>query len=247
MDAPTPTAAAALYPGGSTVTRALLGYGVLVVAILVAMFGFDRDIALAFGAMKTSHPGIIGFFKTVTELGESKWYLWPLGVFLLGLGVVLRRRPALRQQWLPRFQGAGFVFANIALSGLTVNALKIIIGRPRPVLLLDSGIFNDFTLFSFASRWWSFPSGHSATALSLALALAVFFPRWRLPLLLFAGTIAASRIVVTAHYLSDTLAGFAIAALVFSGTQILFRRKGWSPYATTQKSGKILPPIPTAH
>lgn len=206
------------------------------------MTSYDRDIALAFGAMKTSQPATIGFFKSVTELGESQWYLWPLGVFLILLGALLRRRPELRPQWLPRLQGAGFVFANIALSGLTVNALKIIIGRPRPVLLLESGIFNDFIPFSFASRWWSFPSGHSTTALSLALALAVFYPRWRLPLLLFAGTIAASRIVVTAHYFSDTLAGFAIATLVFSGTVIFFNRRRWFPYATTQKSGNILPP-----
>ncbi len=223
-------------------TRALVGYAVLAAAITVAIIGFDRDVALAFGAMKTSQPAIIDFFKTVTEFGESKWYLWPLGLFLLGLGILLRYRPTLRPLWLPRWQSAGFLFANIAASGLTVNALKIIIGRPRPVLLLESGLFNDFTPFSFASRWWSLPSGHSATALSLALALAVLYPRWRLPLLLFAGIIAASRIVVTAHYVGDTLAGFAVAAMVFSGTQIFFTRKGWSPYATTQKSGNMLPP-----
>lgn len=206
------------------------------------MFGFDRDIALAFGAMKTTQPAVIDFFKSVTILGRSQWYLWPLGLFLLGLGIMLRQRPTMRPRFLRYWQSAGFLFANLALSGLAVDALKIIIGRPRPVLLLESGIFNNFVPFSFASRLWSFPSGHSATALSLALSFAVFFPRWRLPLLLFAGTIAASRIIITAHYLSDTIAGFAVAALVFSGTQIYFARRRWAPFATTHKRGNILPP-----
>ena len=223
-------------------TRAQVGYAILIIAIMMAIFGFDRDIALAFGAMKTGQPAVIELFKSITVLGLSKWYLWPLGLFLIGIGVMLRHRPALRPHLLSHWQSAGFLFANLALSGLAVNVLKIIIGRPRPVLLLESGIFNDFVPFSFASRLWSFPSGHSATALSLALSLAVLFPRWRLPLLLFAGTIAASRIVVTAHYLSDTMAGFGVAALVFSGTQIYFARRGWAPFATTHKRGNILPP-----
>src|SRR6202167_5193046 len=59
---------------------------------------------------------------------------------------------------------------------------------------------------------YSFPSGHSITAFAVAVALGLFFPSLLTTLLALAFLIAASRIVLGMHFLSDVLAGSAIGA-----------------------------------
>lgn len=210
--------------------RTLILFIIFGIAILAGMLCIDRDVALAFGAMKRDTPALISFFTTITDIGKSQWYLYPLGLLCLACGLMLRWKlqPQRRALWLALLQMSGFVFANIALSGLAVDCIKIIIGRPRPVLLLEQDIFNQFTSFSFTSRWWSFPSGHSATILSLALAAGAICPRWRRPLLLLAGTVAASRVIVTAHYPSDVLGGLLIASMIFTYLERFFHLRGWA-------------------
>ena len=61
---------------------------------------------------------------------------------------------------------------------------------------------------------FSFPSGHTITAFSVAISLGQFYP-FLLPMLLFfASSIALSRVVLGMHFLSDVVAGAAIGGLV---------------------------------
>jgi undecaprenyl-diphosphatase len=57
---------------------------------------------------------------------------------------------------------------------------------------------------------YSFPSGHSITAFAVAISLGLFYPYLLTALLALAFLIAASRIVLGMHFLSDVLAGSAI-------------------------------------
>ncbi|HTR47882.1 MAG TPA: phosphatase PAP2 family protein [Verrucomicrobiae bacterium] len=57
---------------------------------------------------------------------------------------------------------------------------------------------------------YSFPSGHSITAFGVAVALGLFYPYLQPCLLIVAFLIAASRIVLGMHFLSDVLAGSAL-------------------------------------
>jgi undecaprenyl-diphosphatase len=54
---------------------------------------------------------------------------------------------------------------------------------------------------------FSFPSGHAATSFAIATLLALAFPAAAAPLLAMAGAIAASRVALGLHYVSDVLAG----------------------------------------
>ncbi len=54
---------------------------------------------------------------------------------------------------------------------------------------------------------FSFPSGHTMTAFSIALVLSYFYHGMEVPVFFFAGSIAISRIVLGMHFLSDVLAG----------------------------------------
>ena len=57
---------------------------------------------------------------------------------------------------------------------------------------------------------FSFPSGHSMTAFAVTVSLAAFYPVLLPALLLCAVSVAASRILLGLHFLSDVLAGAAL-------------------------------------
>lgn len=61
---------------------------------------------------------------------------------------------------------------------------------------------------------FSFPSGHTITAFAVSVALSRFYPDLATGLLFCALSIAASRILLGMHFLSDVLAGAAIGTLV---------------------------------
>ena len=95
---------------------------------------------------------------------------------------------------------------TLVASHLVVQAIKRSVGRPRP------------SRFDAASKTWtlepdrfSFPSGHSAAAMSVALVYAIAFPVLApvlLPIALFVGF---SRVRLGVHYPGDVLAGQVIA------------------------------------
>ncbi|HET9400078.1 MAG TPA: phosphatase PAP2 family protein [Candidatus Acidoferrales bacterium] len=69
---------------------------------------------------------------------------------------------------------------------------------------------------------FSFPSGHAITAFAIAVSLEFFYPGLGWALLFVAFGIAASRIVLGMHFLSDVLAGSSIGALLgFSAVHLL--------------------------
>jgi len=57
---------------------------------------------------------------------------------------------------------------------------------------------------------YSFPSGHSITAFAVAVSVGFFYPELMASLLTAAVLIAASRIILGMHFLSDVVVGSAI-------------------------------------
>lgn len=168
----------------------------------------------------------------VTEFGKSEYYLVPalLGaVFFLWRGkqsILLCAR--VRHYW--RASVCAYLFACIAIAGLTGNLLKFLIGRARPKEWLESGHYG-FDPFSLASRWHSFPSGHTNTMVCVAIALLPFMPqRWRGVAIGVIAVIIASRCIVAAHYVSDILGGALLAVLVCGAIERTVRRRYRLPF-----------------
>ena len=59
---------------------------------------------------------------------------------------------------------------------------------------------------------FSFPSGHTITAFAVAVSLSLFFPSLWYGLLFCAISVAASRILLGMHFLSDVVAGAFLGA-----------------------------------
>lgn len=61
---------------------------------------------------------------------------------------------------------------------------------------------------------YSFPSGHSITAFAIAVSIGLFYPQLMASLLTAAILIAASRIILGMHFLSDVVVGSAIGVVL---------------------------------
>ena len=68
---------------------------------------------------------------------------------------------------------------------------------------------------------FSFPSGHTITAFAVAMSLSHFYPDFAVLLMFFAVSVAASRILLGMHFLSDVAAGAVIGTLLARATILL--------------------------
>ncbi|WP_460695583.1 phosphatase PAP2 family protein [Nocardia thraciensis] len=105
----------------------------------------------------------------------------------------------------------------VALGGATVaaNTFKTVVGRRRPaaeLLPLDRRLIR-----RPASS--SFPSGHSASAIAFATAVAMESPRSARVVAPLAATVAYSRVHTGVHWTSDVLVGAAIGGGVALATR----------------------------
>jgi membrane-associated phospholipid phosphatase len=99
--------------------------------------------------------------------------------------------------------------AAVAFSGLLVQAIKHMVGRPRPRLRDLWGIAGP----TFAGGFDSFPSGHSTTSFALASVAAFYFPHMRLPVFVAAAAIAVSRILLGSHFPGDVAGGIILGII----------------------------------
>ena len=127
-----------------------------------------------------------------TRLGDG-WLWYALGIALLIAG---------GHKQLVAVEAAG---AATASGILLYCAMKRVFRRQRPCEIEPHCWAHILPPDQF-----SFPSGHSITAFSIALALGHYYPVVQAPLVLIAASIALSRIILGMHYLSDVVAGAVI-------------------------------------
>jgi len=131
----------------------------------------------------------------------SDW--WVRSLLVIGIGLLADLR-------LRRFPIAATVAiaAYFASSGIA-ELLKRAFERPRPSLV-DPAVHPLVAV----PHSYAMPSGHAATAFAAAVAVGLFHPRLRVPLIALAGLVAISRVWLGVHYLSDVLVGAALGATV---------------------------------
>jgi undecaprenyl-diphosphatase len=108
-----------------------------------------------------------------------------------------------------RFLAVGAATISAVLSVTLFLRLKELAHRTRPCAIERCSWSTLLPPDQF-----SFPSGHSMTAFSIAIPLSLFYPSLEAGLMFCAISIATSRIVLGMHYLSDVLAGSALGAIL---------------------------------
>ena len=124
-------------------------------------------------------------------------------------------------------RGLQVLFAGLVAAGLA-NSLLIItkgrVRRARPCERANPLCLDVAPLAWLPSDRFSFPSGHALNSFAVGSVLALAFPVLALPLLATSASVAASRVVLGLHWLSDVVAGALVGAMIGTGTWLLLVR-----------------------
>ena len=194
---------------------ALIAGGIVIAGLVVllrtshSLVAIDRSAA-RWGAAHASHVSTHGL-TLITNLGDAP--LVPVMAAVLVIAELLRRR----SRWL-----VPFLLAVMLGNELATVTIKSAVERARPTLNPLAHTLGP-----------SFPSGHSSTAASFFAAAALILARGRgvRTRAVLAGAavglavaVAASRVLLDLHWLSDVIAGlalgwawFALCAIAFGG------------------------------
>ena len=127
-----------------------------------------------------------------TRMGDG-WLWYALGIILLVYGGP------------KRYSAVGAAGAAATAGIFLFKALKHLSQRSHPCQLEPHCWSKVLPPDKF-----SFPSGHTMTAFSIALVVSYFYPPLEATLFILALSIAVSRIVLGMHFLSDVLAGVVL-------------------------------------
>ncbi len=151
--------------------------------------------------------GGTAWWKTVTFLAHSgdSWF------WLIGLGFIWLFFP----QWRAT---AAFLIISILLLAVVVMGIKFTVRRSRPP--------GEWGAVYRNADPHSFPSGHAARVVMLAVLAILIGPVWLAVVMsLWALGVSFSRIFTSMHYLSDVLAGMLLgilAALILNNLRPAF-------------------------
>lgn len=213
-------------------SRKTLATLLLVLLVLGTAFWIDQPVARL---MAGNDPGIVKIAAFVTRFGQGGYILYPSGAMVLAALALRLLRPVWIETLDKVARQTAFIFASVAAAGLAVDLAKIAFGRARPPLWL-AGDDSGFSFLRYGWKFNSFPSGHTATSFAAAIAFSALFPRWRGVFFTFAILIAASRLALNLHYLSDVAAGAILGIFIAIPIRERARQEGWLLRAPAQES-----------
>ena len=168
-------------------------------AALTLLFALTIDEPFArWIATRETHPRFwnetIAYLEYPLGIEPYRW----TGVWILCIGSIVSLL------WWRNTAHAWLLVTLVHLLGRNVMFwMKYLTGRLRPADWLQQG----------GDAWlrdgWSFPSGHVILFASIAIPLAVAYPRTR-PLLVVVVFSMCARVAVNAHFLSDVFGGLAV-------------------------------------
>jgi membrane-associated phospholipid phosphatase len=209
-----------------TTWRSPLVAGFSVVAVGFCLFSYYYlDIRIAYYCNSIAPP-VKSIFEHITGFGKSTWYLvGSVLCYLYFKFISIDNRLSSKSI---------FIFLAIVISGVITDILKYILGRYRPEALFQQDLYG-FVYFQHSHSMTSFPSGHANTITALVFSLYLIYPRYWPIHILIALLIMASRVVISAHYLSDVVFGSYLAILTTLYIRDVFIRKNVNVTSVTQQ------------
>ena len=173
-----------------------------------AMLGYitNRDHRVMRRLNRWRPPRWVRLWMLAATRGGDGWLWYAMGAILLLFG---------GEQ---RFYAVGAAALSAGIGIALFLRLKKATGRKRPC--------------AFEPHCWatllppdqfSFPSGHTITAFAVSISLSLFFPSLAIGLIFCALSVAASRIMLGMHFLSDVVAGAAIGTGLAYGSVWIVR------------------------
>ncbi len=210
--------------GRTRAGRLRLGALAIGILALLSMVTIDRPIARWVSGFD---PATLHLFSQTARPGLSTGWLIGAAVLVVLCAVTakLSAAPERKQRWGSYALAPLFVFASVALAGLTTDLVKALLGRFRPKLFLSDGLYG-FDFLHVKADYLSFPSGHATTAFALATAFTLLWPRPAALYFLGAAAIGASRVLSNAHFVSDVLVGAFVGTAATLYVRAIYHANG---------------------
>lgn len=185
------------------------------VALLAGLLGGPHnslDVAAIhrLAIIRHSQPQLTSFVAVLTQLGSA--------YATLGLGALV----SLWLLWRGNRGLATLLAATVVVERVTMDGLKLVIGRPRPW----------FEAIPAMPQNSSFPSGHSGNSMAVFVAVALIAtpPAWRRPALALAiGAsilIGLTRPYLGVHWPSDVIGGWSLGLMTVGLAIAVGKRSG---------------------
>jgi undecaprenyl-diphosphatase len=163
----------------------------------------EFDKTLSARVRVAERPGPLRTLAAVLAHSGDSWF------WLLGLGVLWLVG---NDFWKRR---VGILALGVLVTAAVVMAIKLVVKRRRPEGEWG-GIYR-------STDPHSFPSGHAARAIMLAVLAILLGPAWFAVILaVWAPFVALARVSMGLHYLSDVAAGILLGALLGAGVGLFF-------------------------
>jgi membrane-associated phospholipid phosphatase len=159
------------------------------------------DLAVSRACARAATPGLERVLQIVTWLADEK--------IVLGAAVLFWAYARLGRPENEIARRADHMVCCVAVAGVLPHVFKRLVDRKRPDRVVVHGRRHGIPRSGDA--WDSFPSGHALHLGAIAGSLAGLCPDSVRPLVWPSITaLAATRIVLLAHYVSDVVAGLAL-------------------------------------
>lgn len=214
--------------------------GFILILVVVSILFLDQPLSLYF---QSEHLSVIQHFsRQITDIGLGEY--WFGLAFASLLVAFLLKLPFMKNLFLNKsqmpiakltamqkkiYEFAMTLLISLITSGLVVHIFKWSLGRQRP----HKSEFADPHIFlGFTNKWHfhSLPSGHSQVLFTVATCIALYQPKYRVPVFITFAILAFTRVITIQHFLSDVLAGCLIGYLV-SHAIYQWRQKNLANYS----------------
>lgn len=189
---------------------ALISFFILTISVVFAL-DIDADILRKVNTERVK--SLDAFFILLSFSAEYLHLLVPVCIVLWGL---FKRITTIRDKGV-------FIMVVLTLNSIISYLLKISFDRVRPFKAYD---YIEKISVGGSS---SFPSGHTMSAITLALAVSLLYKNKYIQTLAFVWAILVgySRMHCGVHYFTDVMAGALVGLVATYSFYHLFRKKNW--------------------
>jgi undecaprenyl-diphosphatase len=189
------------------------------------------DLVISRACLRAANPALEQPLRVVTWLADEKIMLGAVGIFWAATRLSPSR---------PLRREADQMLCSVLIAGVVPELCKYLVRRERPNRTLVRR--HETRVPRQGKAWDSFPSGHAMHLSAIAASAQRLAPRrWRATLWSGLAALAATRVMLLAHYPSDVVAGWGIGALINRAVGAAFGRAERSASKNTAAATPLQP------